>query len=392
MLKLRPSELALLREPGEAFRQILMPVLSAVAASNEPAVLLVDALDEADPPAEQQADFDSTKATVKACGNKLLSLLVGRLRRTLPNNVKIILTTRPDACCHGIKAVIDRAFKSHGGAVFLSPGDVREFSSMTDVRQNPVANDGVLVYHAIVRDCVGSLLQALPPLVGPPTIVSVYNLYHFIFDSKMSQLASSASKNVTDLLEMLLAGQEPLSRSFLEQLGVSRNDLEQLPGWGVLFYEADHHVFLVHKSLSDWLLLEENSLSTVVGMGHRRLGAVLLSEACKASATSQPSSYCLKYAVLHLCLAGPSCRELLDNALSRWDFLRAAIKSGFGGRLIAALGAMPAEHRSRYATDTYRWLTCCIHEFEQDPTATIEEITFKVCLDFGRVHDLTFLA
>lgn len=67
-------------------------------------------------------------------------------------------------------------------------------------------------------------------------------------------------------------------------------------------------------------------------MGYQRLGSLLLSEARKASVTSLPSSYCLKYAVLHLCLAGPSCSDLLDAALSCWDFIRAAIKSRHGRR------------------------------------------------------------
>ncbi len=163
-----------------------------------------------------------------------------------------------------------------------------------------------------------------------------------------------------------------------QQLGLGQTDLEQLPGWGSLFYEADHHVYLVHKSLSDWLLLDANSHSPDVRMGHQRLGLVLLSEARKASATSRPSSYCLKYAVLHLCLAGPSCHDLLDAVLSSWDFLRAAIKAGHGGRIIAALGSMPSGYRSPYAADSYLWLTRCIHDFEEDPEANIEDITLKV--------------
>lgn len=111
------------------------------------------------------------------------------------------------------------------------------------------------MYDAIIKDLGGRLLQSLPLLAGPPTIDSVYNLYHVIFDGKLGT-RPSADGSVKKLLEVLLAAQEPLSRSLLEQLDLNQSDLEQLPGWGSLFFEADHHVFLMHKSLSDWLLLD----------------------------------------------------------------------------------------------------------------------------------------
>ena len=45
-----------------------------------------------------------------------------------------------------------------------------------------------------------------------------------------------------------MAAQEPLSHSTLEQMGLAAH-LPSLPGWGCLFYEADHHVYLLHKSV-----------------------------------------------------------------------------------------------------------------------------------------------
>ena len=50
-----------------------------------------------------------------------------------------------------------------------------------------------------------------------------------------------------------MAAQEPLSHSLLQQMGLA-DHLSALPGWGVLFYLANHHVYLLHKSLSDWLM------------------------------------------------------------------------------------------------------------------------------------------
>ena len=45
-----------------------------------------------------------------------------------------------------------------------------------------------------------------------------------------------------------MAAQEPLSYSMLQQMGQAAH-LEHLPGWGCLFYEAGHHIYLLHKSL-----------------------------------------------------------------------------------------------------------------------------------------------
>lgn len=31
-----------------------------------------------------------------------------------------------------------------------------------------------------------------------------------------------------------------------------------LPGWGVLFYERSHHMYVFHKSLPDWLQVSDD--------------------------------------------------------------------------------------------------------------------------------------
>jgi hypothetical protein len=45
-----------------------------------------------------------------------------------------------------------------------------------------------------------------------------------------------------------MASQEPLSHSTLQDMGLSRH-LASLPGWDCLFYAAEHHMYLLHKSL-----------------------------------------------------------------------------------------------------------------------------------------------
>ena len=49
-------------------------------------------------------------------------------------------------------------------------------------------------------------------------------------------------------MQVILAAQEPLSHSKLQHMGLA-GFLESLPGWGCLFYIADHHIYLLHKSL-----------------------------------------------------------------------------------------------------------------------------------------------
>ena len=139
----------------------------------------------------------------------------------------------------------------------------------------------------------------------------------------------------------------------LQQLGLSAH-LESLPGWGCLFYLAEHHVYLLHKSLSDWLLDARSSgvHAVDVGAGHRVLGKSLsrdLEAAMRAAATADDesrvtsssgldeaaalaperlpgvppspatqqlllhlSAYAVKYTVLHLARGGQPVAPLLD--------------------------------------------------------------------------------
>lgn len=65
-------------------------------------MILIDALDEGDPPEQQQADF---QGSVMACGNKALTLIVQYLARLSPN-IRFIFTSRPDAACGGIHDIL----------------------------------------------------------------------------------------------------------------------------------------------------------------------------------------------------------------------------------------------------------------------------------------------
>lgn len=219
----------------------------------------------------------------------------------------------------------------------------------------PCAAPQVLVYDTVVSEC-GLAPGTLPPV--PDTGATLDNLraaYRAAFEAHRPQ------GKVALLLQLLLAAQEPLSTSLLQQLGIGGAELRSLPGWGCLFIEAEHHVHMLHKSLSDWLLLPAaaNPFRPDVSAGHKALGTQLLKDALRASggtngvAVTLPD-YCLKYTVLHLCQAGPECAPLLDQALACWEFLDAAIKAGRGGKLLTALGDVPLDKQSPYARDTYR--------------------------------------
>lgn len=174
-----------------------------------------------------------------------------------------------------------------------------------------------------------------------------------------------------------MAAQEPMSHSALQQMGMA-DFLNEIPGWGVLFYMADHHVYMIHKSISDWLRDASRSGQYAVDVqaGHRFLGLHFIKEVLKPSftTTSVLPAYTAKYAIRHLCLAGPEVAPLLDVALGQWDFLRKIFEAGQGGRLLQALN-IPSE-RSPYCEDTVRWLGRYMSEFEHKPSE-MEAVTMQ---------------
>lgn len=227
LLKLSSKEVDSLHSTDDAFELLLGPLKDA----NSPVVFLIDALDEADPPEQQMPDFEGC---IKACGNVVLSVIIKLLARQLPECMRFIITTRPDAVCGDVEKVLARNFTS---IKFLRPRDVRD-----DSDSNTSGGDGrVLVFDAVIKGC------NLPPL--PPGSIAalpqLYAAYEAVFD-RAPMIGPSA-----ELLQVLLAAQEPLPISFLQRMGFDETVLKALPGWGTLFYEAEHHVGLGNHY--DWL-------------------------------------------------------------------------------------------------------------------------------------------
>ena len=94
-------------------------------------VILLDALDEADPPDEllqqpqaassSEGGSSSGKQTCPvACGNSILLLITAHLKN-LPSHVRFIFTTRPDAAAGQVMPCLERAFLC--SVVRMSPAE-----------------------------------------------------------------------------------------------------------------------------------------------------------------------------------------------------------------------------------------------------------------------------
>lgn len=209
LLELDDAVLEQLGDHSKAFEVLLKkPLLSLPAGTR--VVLLVDALDEAETPQRPVS--------------KALSLLLdlGRLGVAL----SVVVTTRPEAVIlDALQARWKKGFRS------LLPGTLRSGGS-----EEPGES---------------KLLRLLQSKVGGAAAAeSVDDLYARFF--------TAVPTVDRELVDVLLAAREPPSLMLLEELGV-RSQLEHLPGWGVLFYERDYCVHLLHRSLAEWLLAPERS-------------------------------------------------------------------------------------------------------------------------------------
>jgi hypothetical protein len=129
--------------------ELLLPCVAATMAT-EPAVILIDALDEGDPPEQQRADFDSRTAGIAPAGNLALRLLVGFLVKQLPLNFRFVVTTRPDAVLGKVGEALELAF-GEGGVVTVSPGELKVGGGgLSGFGASGGPAVGNLVYHAVV--------------------------------------------------------------------------------------------------------------------------------------------------------------------------------------------------------------------------------------------------
>ncbi|KAK3262265.1 hypothetical protein CYMTET_28862, partial [Cymbomonas tetramitiformis] len=345
------ADVTALVDPESAFRDLLQAPLGYV---QEPVLILLDALDEADPPQQYLPGF---RGNVKACGNKTLQLLMRQLVR-LGASVRFVITARPDAVCSQIEPLLGRVFAD--SITLLRPEALQSKAATERGGQGT----GVMVYHTVAKECA---VVGVSWGKDHADLRDVYSAYRRVFASALAQLSPEDSGGVLALLEVLLAAQEPLPESSLQRIGLD-GALPLLPGWGCLFYVAEHHVYLLHKSLSDWLLQEGEVEGAVVralevARGHERLGDFL------SRRRASPSAYCLKYLLFHLASSRlpDGARRQLDEALLDWSFLVGVAQSGNAGRAAQALGSIPQSEHSEVSYDMLRWLRLAMHELEGNP-------------------------
>ncbi|PNH02254.1 Vegetative incompatibility protein HET-E-1, partial [Tetrabaena socialis] len=324
LLHLDAEEVAMMTEVEQAFTELLLQPLQALKQQTQqrPVVLLIDALDEADPPGLQRALINGGKPTgPMPCGNQALKLVVDHLHH-LPPIVRFIFTTRPDAAASQVLPCLERTF--HNSVVWhLNPSELRSVKS---------GGSSSSVFEAAAHAQYGS------------------------GSHEKAQL-------VRDLLAVLMAAKEPLSQSFLQQLGLG-GAIPLLPGYPTLFFVDDHHLYLVHKSLGDWLLDPTCSAAFAahVCQGHATIGRHLAwlwrqhqqhtqqlqqqGAAASSSLLSFPyHSYLLKYMVAHLAGAADEAATAaasvdFDSLLQDFGFLSAALKADHGPAIIGALAVL----------------------------------------------------
>ncbi len=376
-------------------------------------VLLLDALDEADPGELQRAGavgpnrssssnghrhtdqgggaggrggYEAACPTV--CGNRALQLVVGQLSR-LPPCVRFVFTTRPDAAAGQVLPCLERTFP--GGVTILKPSELRKPSGGGDGVVGGggdgvgVGGGGVMVYHTAAAACrdAGQRVVERPA----PQLSDVYDLYGSVFQLSYRKYGGPEQAALAaDLLAVLMAAREPLSVSFLQQLGVG-SAVPLLPGYPRLFFLDEHHLYTVHKSLGDWLLdlALSGRWAVDVRRGHERIGLHLAATwrssngsggggGAASGMTTSTLSYTLKYAIAHLAEAaggagaattapggtqgqqggGAAAASALDALLSDFGFVRAVLDAGHGPAMIGALGAM--QQHTTYSYDALRWL------------------------------------
>ena len=449
----------------EAFRLLLLQPLRAFheqqQQQQQQVVLLVDALDEADPPellratastassgdgGEGSAAQQAPPACPTVCGNSALQLLVSQLSQ-LPPCVRFIVTTRPDAAAGQVLPCLERTFGGGrgGGVTHLRPADMRKGSSSSG---GSGGSNGVLLYHtaaAALADEVAKPSRAAVPMPPPPPqlpatasvpqLSDVLDLYGKVFDAARARYgatpplplpdtadsgpvpgsaaagSSSSSPRVSDLLSVLLAAREPLSASFLQQLGLGPAVCLQLPGWGRLFFNDEHHLYTAHRTLDEWLLRSGSSrrgggsggssssgggkdpFEVQLGNGHQVIGLYLANNVWQggagiadgantttatgggtaAAALPYMVPYTLKYVVSHLVAAvewqavafaaaadgvdisdldphvayGPAA-VCLDKLLTDFGFLTAVLGAGHGPALVGTLAGLSAHTRHSY--------------------------------------------
>jgi hypothetical protein len=238
------------------------PVLALCSSSPHALQLtiLLDALDEGDPLEEQLGAADGRATGVRACANRVFRLLATQLRE-LPENVRFVLTTRPDAVGGSVLPALDAVFRDAGGVQHMQLSQLSRSPAglATEAAGAAKPSGQVLVLQAVVAGCSGSLGSSAGGEESAPGggggLQQLYAAYSRVFDAagqkadapRAAEEPERLLAGVKLLVDVLLAAREPLPLSLLQSLGLDAALLRRLPGWGCLFFVQEHRVYLLRE-------------------------------------------------------------------------------------------------------------------------------------------------
>ncbi|XRB25467.1 EF-hand domain-containing protein [Pseudoscourfieldia marina] len=272
-------------DPDVAVSAILVEPLKELAEIQKHAVILLDALDEAD---------DDRHISNAAVG------LLRHLARDVRSSVSVLVTTRPDADGdYPRRRVLEHDWE--GGMRVMEPAQVlgqtsveveKEESRIPGPWEEAMRNmQSIKVYQIVAREFVKRYGTNLEP---PADIDAAYKLW---FDR-----AAKDDEEVRRLIDVVLASREPLSSAHVDRLRL-RETCERLPGWGLLFEERDHLLQTLHLSLREFLgdTKRSGEHAADVFRGHRELARSCLHVLKRGDDEKGPAvAYSLRHAHVHL--------------------------------------------------------------------------------------------
>ncbi|XRB09285.1 EF-hand domain-containing protein [Pycnococcus provasolii] len=293
-------------EPDVAVSTLLVHPLKKLAESKKHAIILVDALDEAD---------DQQRTSNVAVG------VLRKLAMEARGAISVIATTRPDAADgYPRQRVLQCDWQA--GMQVMEPARMMGPGAVSDVE---VKRDGSLpepwqcamrkmqasmVYQIVAREFVKRYGASSEP---PANINAAYHLWF--------HRASADDDEVRRLIDVVLASREPLSAAHVDRLGL-RSACKRLPGWGLLFEERDHMLQTLHLSLREFLEDVERSgkHAANVSRGHDELARSCLDLLVCGDEEKGPAvAYALRHGHVHLTevlLCGQESDKAMQNAKS----------------------------------------------------------------------------
>ncbi|XRA97499.1 EF-hand domain-containing protein [Pycnococcus provasolii] len=272
-------------DPDVAVIALLVYPLKMLAKIQKHAVILLDALDEAD---------DDRHISNAAVG------LLRHLARDVRSSVSVLVTTRPDADGeYPRRRVLEHDWE--GGMRVMEPAQVlgpapveveKEESRVPGPWEEAMRNmQSIKVYQIVAREFVKRYGTSLEP---PEDVDAAYKLW---FDR-----AANNDEEVRRLIDIVLASREPLSSAHVDRLRL-RETCKRLPGWGLLFEERDHLLQTLHLSLREFLgdTKRSGEHAADVFRGHRELARSCLDVLKRGDDEKGPAvAYSLRHAHVHL--------------------------------------------------------------------------------------------